>query len=150
MARKLLIALVILAALAGGAFFFLRAQLSADSPAPPELARVADPTSQRGCRGRRGGGLRRPLRKPRLARHSVRGAARRRAALARARAAGAPGAAPARRSRSERHCPQFASLFGGVDDVESGIVSGSEDCLYLNVYAPRMDAAACRAGERCR
>jgi para-nitrobenzyl esterase len=33
-------------------------------------------------------------------------------------------------------CPQFASRIGGVD-AEPGSVVGSEDCLYLNVYAPR-------------
>lgn len=36
-------------------------------------------------------------------------------------------------------CPQFASPFGGVAG-EPGEVLGSEDCLFLDVYAPRMSA----------
>jgi len=35
-------------------------------------------------------------------------------------------------------CTQIASPFGGVYDVPPGTVTGSEDCLYLNVYAPAM------------
>ncbi len=38
-------------------------------------------------------------------------------------------------------CPQFASPIGGVD-AEPGSVVGSEDCLYLNVFAPRFAADA--------
>ena len=34
-------------------------------------------------------------------------------------------------------CPQYASPFGGVSGRE-GTVVGAEDCLYLNVYAPRV------------
>jgi para-nitrobenzyl esterase len=37
-------------------------------------------------------------------------------------------------------CPQFASVLGGVE-APPGSVVGSEDCLYLNVYAPRFTAA---------
>ena len=33
-------------------------------------------------------------------------------------------------------CPQYASPLGGVPGKEGSVV-GSEDCLYLNVYAPR-------------
>ena len=33
-------------------------------------------------------------------------------------------------------CPQFASLIGGQPDAPQGSVIGSEDCLYLNIYAP--------------
>ena len=33
-------------------------------------------------------------------------------------------------------CPQFASAFGGVNDVPAGRLTGDEDCLGLNVYAP--------------
>ena len=40
------------------------------------------------------------------------------------------------------HCPQIASPFGGVTDAPAGSISGSEDCLYLNVYAPRMEPGA--------
>jgi para-nitrobenzyl esterase len=36
-------------------------------------------------------------------------------------------------------CPQFASPLGGVE-AKPGTVLGSEDCLYLNVYAPRFAA----------
>src|SRR5262245_51423015 len=34
-------------------------------------------------------------------------------------------------------CVQYASPFGGIDDVKRGQPAGSEDCLVLNVYAPR-------------
>ena len=34
-------------------------------------------------------------------------------------------------------CMQIASPLGGVNDVEPGTPTGSEDCLYLDVYAPR-------------
>lgn len=36
-------------------------------------------------------------------------------------------------------CVQYASPMGGVSGVRPGTPVGSEDCLYLNVYAPRMD-----------
>jgi para-nitrobenzyl esterase len=39
------------------------------------------------------------------------------------------------------HCPQLASPFSGLDG-EPGTASGSEDCLYLNVYAPRIETGA--------
>jgi para-nitrobenzyl esterase len=38
-------------------------------------------------------------------------------------------------------CPQYASVLGGVDAPRGSIV-GSEDCLYLNVYAPRFEPGA--------
>jgi len=142
MARKLLIALVILAALAGGAHFYVRAQLRAASPAPPELARVADPISQRrlpsggevvGYTGRYGShvwlGI--PYAEPPV------GERRWRAPVPPAAWSGVREALA-----FGGHCPQIASMFGGADDVPFGRVSGSEDCLFLNVYAPRMDAAA--------
>ncbi len=34
-------------------------------------------------------------------------------------------------------CTQYASPFGGVTDAQPGDPVGSEDCLYVNVYAPR-------------
>jgi len=34
-------------------------------------------------------------------------------------------------------CSQIASPFAGVVDQEPGTYAGSEDCLYLNVYAPK-------------
>ena len=47
MARKLVITLVVLAVLGGGAVFAVRKLLRATPSAPPEVARVADPASQR-------------------------------------------------------------------------------------------------------
>jgi para-nitrobenzyl esterase len=44
------------------------------------------------------------------------------------------------------HCPQLASGFGGVTDVSPGTPTGDEDCLYLNVYAPRFAPAAVPSG----
>jgi len=44
-------------------------------------------------------------------------------------------------------CPQFASRFAGVAGPE-GSVQGSEDCLYLNVYAPRAASADAAATAR--
>ena len=37
-------------------------------------------------------------------------------------------------------CTQFASPLGGVNTAKAGEPVGSEDCLYLNVYAPRVAA----------
>jgi para-nitrobenzyl esterase len=38
-------------------------------------------------------------------------------------------------------CTQYGSPFGGVDGAEPGEPAGGEDCLYLNVYAPRRSEA---------
>jgi para-nitrobenzyl esterase len=35
-------------------------------------------------------------------------------------------------------CPQLASPVGGDDSAPAGTLVGSEDCLYLNVYAPAL------------
>ena len=43
-------------------------------------------------------------------------------------------------------CPQFASEFGGINDVPRGALTGSEDCLSLNVYAPAFAAGAVPQG----
>jgi para-nitrobenzyl esterase len=43
-------------------------------------------------------------------------------------------------------CTQFASALGGVNTAPADTPVGSEDCLYLNVYAPRIAAAALPAG----
>src|SRR5512139_214620 len=43
-------------------------------------------------------------------------------------------------------CPQFASVLGGVD-APRGSVVGSEDCLYLNVFAPRFEPGAVPTGD---
>ncbi|HKA28302.1 MAG TPA: carboxylesterase family protein [Candidatus Binatia bacterium] len=34
-------------------------------------------------------------------------------------------------------CVQYASSFGGMEDLPRGAPAGSEDCLFLNVYTPR-------------
>jgi para-nitrobenzyl esterase len=44
-------------------------------------------------------------------------------------------------------CTQYASTLGGVPGRE-GSVGGSEDCLTLNIYAPRVGEKAVPAGER--
>ncbi len=38
-------------------------------------------------------------------------------------------------------CPQFAGPQGGSDGASGGEPTGSEDCLYLNVYAPIREAS---------
>ena len=45
------------------------------------------------------------------------------------------------------HCPQLASTFAGVQDVAPGTPTGDEDCLHLNVYAPRFEASAVPSGD---
>ncbi len=42
-------------------------------------------------------------------------------------------------------CPQFASVFAGEGRDSKGII-GDEDCLYLDVYAPRLEPDAMAAG----
>ncbi|HVM97163.1 MAG TPA: carboxylesterase family protein, partial [Candidatus Acidoferrales bacterium] len=37
-------------------------------------------------------------------------------------------------------CVQYASVFGGVKDAPPGTPVGNEDCLYLNIWAPRSAA----------
>jgi len=37
-------------------------------------------------------------------------------------------------------CVQYAGPFGGISDVKRGQPAGSEDCLFVNVYAPRAAA----------
>jgi para-nitrobenzyl esterase len=44
-------------------------------------------------------------------------------------------------------CPQFASPFSGEGRGAKGIV-GDEDCLYLDVYAPRAEPGAAARGTR--
>jgi para-nitrobenzyl esterase len=43
-------------------------------------------------------------------------------------------------------CPQFASVFAGEGRNTKGII-GDEDCLYLDVYAPRAEPGAAAPGE---
>lgn len=45
------------------------------------------------------------------------------------------------------HCVQLPSRFAGVEG-EAGVPSGREDCLYLNVYAPRFAPEQVPSGER--
>ena len=44
-------------------------------------------------------------------------------------------------------CSQLASSFAGDDSVPSGTPVGHEDCLYLNVYAPRFGPGAVPSGD---
>ncbi len=44
------------------------------------------------------------------------------------------------------HCVQLPSPFGGVEG-DPGQPSGSEDCLYLDVYAPRFEPGAVPTGD---
>jgi para-nitrobenzyl esterase len=45
-------------------------------------------------------------------------------------------------------CPQPASPVGGDDSAEPGTLVGSEDCLFLNVYAPAFAPGAVPAGTK--
>jgi para-nitrobenzyl esterase len=146
MFRKLVIALVVLAALGLVAVRCAGKNLVATAPVPPEN-RVADLATQRtlanggavlGFVGRYGShawlGI--PYAQPPVgelrwrAPQPLAGAVEKQEALA-----------------FGPICPQIASVFGGVQDVPPGQVAGSEDCLTLNVYAPAMtgsDAAQAR------
>ena len=39
-------------------------------------------------------------------------------------------------------CVQYASPFGGVTSAKAGTATGSEDCLFLNLWAPKMTREA--------
>lgn len=142
MLRKLGIALIALVVLAGAAVYWASRNLVSAPAAPAELAQVADATSLRslpgggdvvGYTGRYGShvwlGI--PYAAPPV------GALRWRAPQPPAPWSGTRDALA-----FGNHCPQFASPFAGVSDVPAGSLSGTEDCLYLNVYAPKMDRAA--------
>jgi para-nitrobenzyl esterase len=45
------------------------------------------------------------------------------------------------------HCVQLPSRFAGVAEGEAGVPTGTEDCLYLNVYAPRFAPEEVPSGE---
>jgi len=47
-------------------------------------------------------------------------------------------------------CPQLASPFAGYDAAPAGTPVGDEDCLYLDVYAPRATPAAVPRGRDAR
>ena len=142
MLRHLAIALLALAALAAAGVWWAKRNLVATPAAPAELARVADPSSLRtlpgggdlvGYAGRYGShvwlGI--PYAQPPVGER-------------RWRAPEAPAAWSGTREALAfgNHCAQFASPLGGVSNAPAGSLTGSEDCLYLNVYAPRLDRAA--------
>lgn len=117
----------------------LIAPLAACSEVPDPAARVPDPSSAReltigtviGMRGEYGGHVWRgiPYAAPPTGDHRWRAPAPPR-----------PLAGPFEALDSGPPCPQLASPIGGIGDAEPGSVVGSEDCLTLDVYAPRMAA----------
>ena len=140
MARKIVGVVLALVLLAGVPAYLAIRSLTGPGEAPPEPPRVADAASVRalpgggevvGMVGRYGShvwlGL--PYAQPPV------GALRWRA----------PEPATPIAGRKEAlafgaHCAQLASPLGGVEGPE-GTLTGSEDCLFLNVYAPHMEAA---------
>ncbi|MCU0668562.1 MAG: carboxylesterase family protein [Myxococcota bacterium] len=138
MARKIVGIVLVLLLLAGLPAYWAIRSFTGPGEAPPEPPRVADATSVRalpgggevvGFTGRYGShvwlGI--PYATPPV------GALRWRAPEPAAPIAG-------RREALAfgAHCAQLASPFGGVEGPE-GTLTGSEDCLFLNVYAPRME-----------
>src|SRR5262249_22250223 len=122
----------------------LLAGLGCDSEPPPAV-RSADPATLRhlpagdviGSAGRHGGRARRglPHAEPPL------GALRWRAPQPAARWS-ATGEALA----CGPSCAQLASPVGGIESAKPGTLVGSEDCLYLNVYAPAFAPAEVPSG----
>jgi para-nitrobenzyl esterase len=49
---------------------------------------------------------------------------------------------------SGSHCVQLPTRFAGVAEGKAGVPTGDEDCLYLNVYAPRFAPEQVPSGER--
>ncbi len=45
-------------------------------------------------------------------------------------------------------CMQYAGPFGGLEELPRGKPAGSEDCLFLNVYAPRSATGGTQFGSR--
>jgi len=80
-----------------------------------------------------------------MAGYSLRAAPRRCAAVACPTTAG-PLERDARRHRLRNACVQYASSLGGVADKRPGTPTGAEDCLYLNIWAPRVPRDAVQAG----
>ncbi|HSJ97589.1 MAG TPA: carboxylesterase family protein, partial [Myxococcota bacterium] len=140
--RRLGIAAALALLLLGGAWIGLRSLGGGEEP--EEAPAVADPSSRRslpagevvGATGRYGSHVWRgiPFAEPPV------GGRRWRAPVA---------AAPWSGTREALvfggHCMQFPSPFAGVEG-EPGEIQGSEDCLYLNVYAPKLEPAALPRG----
>jgi len=137
MLRKVVVGLLVFVLLGGSAFWWATKSLVATAPVPPEN-RVADLATVRalpsggsvlGFVGRYGShawlGI--PYAKPPV------GELRWRAPLP-----ADPAADNQEALAFGSICPQIAGPFGGVYDAPQGSVAGNEDCLYLNVYAPRM------------
>lgn len=140
MARKIVGIVLVLLLVTGIPAYWVIRSFTGPGEAPPEPPRVADAASARtlpgggtvvGSVGRYGNqmwlGL--PYAKPPV------GALRWRAPEP-----AAPVAGRVEALAFGAHCPQLASPFAGVDARE-GTLSGDEDCLFLNVYAPRMEPA---------
>jgi para-nitrobenzyl esterase len=140
MVRRIAVVLGALILLGVGALWTLGRLASAPAPVPPEPERVADPASRRslpvgevvGFVGRYGShvwlGL--PYAKPPVGERRWR-----------APEPAAPWAGAREALAHGPRCPQLANVFAGVADAEPGTPTGEEDCLYLNVYAPRSEAA---------
>jgi para-nitrobenzyl esterase len=142
-ARRIAIAGGVLAVLVLAALLWLRS-LAPKSVVPPEPPAVAEASSRRappagevvGTLGRYGGHVWRgiPYAAPPVGERRWR----------------APEPAASWQGTREAlgfgpHCAQHASPFAGAEG-EPGSLSGSEDCLYLNVYAPRFEPGAVPTG----
>jgi para-nitrobenzyl esterase len=139
--RKILVVLVAIAVLAGVGLWVARRSLVAATAAPPDVPHTAAADAVRtlpgggevqGFVGRYGShvwlGL--PYAKPPTG-------------ARRWRAPEPPDPWSGRRPALAfgPHCPQLATPLGGVHGLPPGTLTGDEDCLYLNVYAPRMEGA---------
>jgi para-nitrobenzyl esterase len=131
--------------LAVGGLWALGRLATAPAPVPPDPPRVADPDSRRslpagdvvGFVGRYGShvwlGL--PYAKAPLGERRWR-APEPPAPWTGVREALAHGA----------RCPQLANVFAGIADAEPGTLTGREDCLFLNVYAPQLEPGSVPQG----
>jgi para-nitrobenzyl esterase len=141
-ARRLGIAAALALLLLGGAWIGLRSLGGGEEPEAAPA--VADPSSRRslpagevvGATGRYGSHVWRgiPYAEPPV------GERRWRAPVAAARWGGTREALA-----FGGHCVQLPSPFAGVEG-DPGEIQGSEDCLYLNVYAPKLEPAALPQG----
>jgi para-nitrobenzyl esterase len=138
-ARRAGIALAIVILVGGVGLYALGRLATSPAPIPPEPPRVPDPASLRshgsgevvGFVGRYGShvwlGI--PYAKPPVGQRRWR-----------APAPPEPWTGVRESLAFGARCPQLANLFAGVADAEPGTLTGQEDCLYLNVYAPRVEA----------